>query len=212
MLFSIVQSTPPPPPAPPEAAATLRDRDVDLVQAMAAGDSEVALTRFYERFAGMVMAILLRMLGSRAEAEELLQEVFLELWRRTEQYDPRRASVATWVATIARSRALDALRARQRRGGGRHMPVEDVSMQAPAETRPDNQTASSLRSAAVHRALAQLSEPQREVLELSYFEGLSHREIAARLDQPVGTVKSRVLAAMKILRVALAPTREGRLS
>jgi RNA polymerase sigma-70 factor (ECF subfamily) len=219
MLFSILHTSTPPVGVPVAQAASASiasqhpgQADIELVRAMAAGDSGVALTRFYQRFAGTVMALLLRMLGSRAEAEELLQEVFIELWRRAGQYDPGRAAVSTWVVTIARSRALDALRARARRGGDMHLPAEDVSMAAPSETRPDQMIASSSRTEAVHRALAEISEPQREVLELSYFEGLSHSEIAERLSLPVGTVKSRILGAMKTLRTVLAPVHDGRIT
>lgn len=216
MLFSILHTSTPPAGVPvvpaPRAAAASPQGDAELVRAMAAGDSGAALTRFYERFAGAVMALLLRMLGSRAEAEELLQEVFMELWRRAGQYEPGRAAVSTWVITIARSRALDALRARARRGGDMHTPAEEMFMAAPTETRPDQMIASSLRSAAVHRALAEISDTQREVLELSYFEGLSHGEIAERLSLPVGTVKSRILGAMKTLRAVLAPVHEEKLT
>jgi RNA polymerase sigma-70 factor (ECF subfamily) len=225
MLFSILHTSTPPVGVPvAQASPSIASQpssqssgpsgqvDIEIVRAMAAGDSGAALTRFYQRFAGTVMALLLRMLGSRAEAEELLQEVFIELWRRAGQYDPGRAAVSTWVVTIARSRALDALRARARRGGDMHLSAEDVSMAAPSETRPDQMIASSSRNEAVHRALAEISEPQREVLELSYFEGLSHSEIAERLSLPVGTVKSRILGAMKTLRTVLAPVHDGRIT
>ena len=90
-----------------------------IVAAMAAGDSDRALTTFYELYASTVLALLMKMLGSRAEAEELLQEVFVELWRRAPQYDPARGNVVAWVITVARCRALDALRARARRYGNR---------------------------------------------------------------------------------------------
>lgn len=216
MLFSILHSTTPPIGVPVAQAASTSPAsqptpqgDIEIVRAMAAGDSGGALTKFYQRFAGTVMGLLVRMLGSRAESEELLQEVFIELWRRAAQYDPGRASVSTWVVTIARSRALDALRARARRGGDMHLQAEDISVAAPSEMRPDQMIASSSRSAAVHRALAEISAPQREVLELSYFEGLSHSEIAERLSLPVGTVKSRILGAMKTLRTVLAPVQDG---
>jgi RNA polymerase sigma-70 factor (ECF subfamily) len=171
---------------------------------MAGGDSKAALSDFYDRYSGIVMAVVLRILGSRAEAEELLQEVFIELWRRAPDYDTGRGAVTTWVVTIARSRALDALRARKRRGGDKHVPVEDTPMPAPAHQRPDEKAALSQRGEAVRTALGSLSEVQRTALELSYFSGLSHREIAEHLQIPVGTVKSRIIAAMKILRGTLA--------
>ena len=90
---------------------------VDLVEAMAGGDSGSPLSEFYALYSSTVLALLMKMLGSRAEAEEILQDVFVELWRRAPQYDRSRGSVVAWVVTVARSRALDALRARTRRHG-----------------------------------------------------------------------------------------------
>ena len=212
MVYTSRTRAPQPPGTSVSAANPATASDEELVRALATGDSGDALTHFYSRFSSMVMALLLRMLGSHAEAEELLQEIFVELWRRAPQYDRKRASVATWVVTITRSRALDALRARQRRGGDHHVSADDTVVEAPREMRPDAVTASNLRSAALHRALAQLSIEQRQALELSYFAGLSHGEIARELTIPVGTVKSRIISAMKVLRRALAPTHTGDLS
>ena len=190
------------------AVAADREADVRLVRAMCGPDAKSALGELYDRYSGIVMAVIMRILGSRAEAEELLQEVFIELWRRAPDYDANRGAVTTWVITIARSRALDALRARKRRGGDRHVAVDDTPMPAPSHQRPDEKASLSQRGQAVRTALDALSEPQRTALELSYFEGLSHREIAERLQIPVGTVKSRIISAMKVLRgalVAVAP-------
>ncbi|MEM9488765.1 MAG: sigma-70 family RNA polymerase sigma factor [Myxococcota bacterium] len=193
------------------SAALKGQEERALVAAMANGDSGAALSQFYSRFGGMVMALLQRILGSQAEAEELLQEVFLELWRRAPSYNPDRASVTTWVATVTRSRGIDALRARQRRGGGKHQPVEDLSMPAPTSDRPDEQLAVSQRSQRVRAALAELSTAQRQALELSYFGGMSHSEIATHINIPIGTVKSRIISGMKVLRAVLAhsPTDGG---
>ena len=182
-----------------------RDRDAELVAAMAAGDREGALTEFYERYSGRVMALLVKMLRSRAIAEERLQDVFVELWRRAPQYDPRRASVSTWVITIARSRALDTLRARARRKSDAQIPSDDAQLAAPETDRPDQRAAEAMRRQRLAAALETLSDAQREVLELSYFRGLSHGEIAAELGLPLGTVKSRILGAMKALRKILDP-------
>lgn len=182
-----------------------RDRDAELVAAMAGGDREGALAEFYQRYAGRVMALLVKMLGSRAIAEERLQDVFVELWRRAPQYDRGRASVSTWVITIARSRALDTLRARARRRSDAQVPSDDAQLAAPDSDRPDERAAEAMRRQRLAAALATLSDDQRAVLELSYFRGLSHGEIAAELDLPLGTVKSRILGAMKALRKVLAP-------
>lgn len=191
------------------AMARNREREAALVKAMAGGDSGKSLQEFYDLYSGVAMALLLRILKTRAEAEELLQEVFVELWRRAPQYDPKRASVSTWVTTIARSRALDALRARKRRHRDQQVPTEDVSIPAPSEDQPDVQAAKSQRSEAVHKAMEELTAEQREVLEYSYFRGLSHSEIAGELQIPVGTVKSRILAAMKVLRAAMKTAKEA---
>jgi RNA polymerase sigma-70 factor (ECF subfamily) len=169
---------------------------------MAAGDTGAALEAFYQRFAGLVLAVANRILSSRAEAEEVLQEIFFELWRRAPQYDRERASVTTWVLTIARSRSLDARRARARRPSG--AGEETHHPPAPDEERPDERALARQRSAAVRSAMTRLTAEQRQAVEMAYFDGLSHSEIAALLRLPLGTVKSRILSAMKLLRGGLA--------
>jgi RNA polymerase sigma-70 factor (ECF subfamily) len=176
---------------------------------MAAGDKDEALAAFYGRFSGLVMALLVRILKRQAEAEELMQDVFLELWRRAPQYDPKRAAVSTWVTTIARSRALDLLRAKKRRHSDKQVPTEDAVLPAPVRDQPDELAAANQRGEAVREALGKLSDVQREVLELSYYSGLSHSEIADKLEIPLGTVKSRILAAMRVLRAEMETLRNG---
>lgn len=176
---------------------------VELVARMAAGDCEAALSAFYAQYASVVLALLTKMLGSRAEAEEILQEVFVELWRRATQYDASRGSVMAWVVTVARSRALDALRARTRRHGDRQLQLSERHVLGTEGGRPDVLVSSTRWHHALREAFQQLSEDQRAVLELSYFLGMSHGQIAETLNLPVGTVKSRILLGMRALRSML---------
>ncbi len=176
---------------------------VELVARMAAGDSGDALSSFYAQYGSIVLALLTKMLGSRAEAEETLQEVFVELWRRAPQYDAGKGSVMAWVVTVARSRALDALRARTRRHGDRQLQLSERHALGTEGGRPDVLVSSTRWHQALRQAFKQLSEDQRAVLELSYFLGMSHGEIADALKLPVGTVKSRILLGMRALRSML---------
>ena len=176
----------------------------ELVAAMAGGDSGAPLKEFYALYSSTVLALLMKMLGSRAEAEEILQDVFVELWRRAPQYDSSRAGVVAWVVTVARSRALDALRARKRRHGNDQMQFFSQK-HGPNTTggRPDVLVSSTRWHQALREAFKRLNEEQRSVLELSYFMGMSHGQIAETLNLPVGTVKSRILAGMRELRAML---------
>ncbi len=175
----------------------------DLVAAMAAGDSGRALSEFYQQYGSTVLALLTKMLGSRAEAEEILQEVFVELWRRAPEYDSSRGSVISWVVTVARSRALDALRARTRRHGDKQLQFSERHALGTDGGRPDVLVSSTRWHQALRQAFQRLSEDQRAVLELSYFLGMSHGQIAEAPNLPVGTVKSRILAGMRSLRTML---------
>lgn len=187
-----------------EAANATREHDARLVAQMAVGNSGAPLAEFYDRYAARVMAVLVKMLRSRAIAEERHQDVFLELWRRAPQYDRGRASVATWVMTIARSRALDTIRSQARRKAEARVPAEDANLAAPASSSPAEQTETAQRRRKLQAALATLSTEQASVLEMAYFRGLSHSEIALELELPLGTVKSRILGGMKVLRKTLA--------
>lgn len=182
---------------------------VDLVAAMATGECGPPLSAFYEQYASTVLALLTKMLGSHADAEEVLQEVFVELWRRSPQYDASRGSVIAWVVTVARSRALDALRARTRRHAHRQVPLNERDALVTAGGRPDRLVSSTRWHRALRQAFQRLDEDQRAVLELSYFLGMSHGEIAEALNLPVGTVKSRILAGMRELRAMLPIIHQG---
>ena len=162
-----------------------------LLGRLVSGD-QAALGELYDLHAGLVNALALRILRDRAEAEEVVQEVFVQVWRQAARFDPERGSAQAWLCTIARTRALDRLR---RRTSRREDPVES----APVPTgRPPHEDALTVR-----RALAGLPDDQRRALELAYYEGLTQSEIAERLSQPLGTIKTRIRTALLRLREAL---------
>jgi RNA polymerase sigma-70 factor (ECF subfamily) len=178
--------------------------DEQLVRAAAAGDRD-ALGALYDRFAPSMLAVAQRILGGRREAEDVVQDVFLEAWHRARYYDRERGTVRTWLMLRLRSRALDRLRSAKRTAG---VSLDDAgalqqpSAQDDVAAGPDGQV--------LHRALAELPDEQRAVLELGYFSGYTCAEIAARLELPVGTVKSRMSRAVAQLRTQLSPGEEER--
>ncbi len=173
------------------------DTDEALVAAMAAGDRE-ALGRLYDRYAPLLLAVGHQLLAARREAEDLVHDVLIEAWRHAKEYDPQRGSVRTWLVMRTRCRALD-----RRRSAAVSRTVALETDQLPQAAGDEDPALASDR-AAVRRALASLPEEQRRVIELGYFEGLSSSEIAERLATPIGTVKSRVAAALAKLRGVLA--------
>jgi RNA polymerase sigma-70 factor (ECF subfamily) len=182
------------------------DADAELIRSVAKGD-RVALAQLYDRFAPILMAVAARILGERREAEDLLHDVFLEVWRQAADYDAARGSVRAWIMIRLRSRAIDR---RKSAAVARAVPLEpEEHIDERSAENEDPQLGPD--RASVRRALAALPEEQRTVLELGYFEGLSSSEIAARIDAPVGTVKSRVAAALAKLRAGLLePARAAR--
>ena len=182
--------------------------DVLLVRRVDKGDTE-ALRVLYERYGGVVFGMTYRLLGDRNAAEECTQDVFVSVWRASGSYEPGRAAVSTWLLTIARNRAIDATRRRAARPVDPH---EDVWA---TEQAPDTADLLSRADEAIRvgAAMAELPSAQREALTLAYFDGLSHAEIAERLDLPIGTVKGRIRLALDRLRAiahdyALGPETE----
>lgn len=184
----------------PEAA----DASARLLRDIAGGNRE-AFTRFYDRHASLVYTVALRLLRAPADAQELLQDVFLQVWRTAERYDAARGNPEAWLMTLTRSRGIDFLRSRRRKEG-RLVLYEDVSQAETAETAVPARSRAERESAwAVQGALERLAVPQREVLQLAYFDGLTQSEIAQRLALPLGTVKTRMRAGLKVLRELFAP-------
>jgi len=186
-----------------------RDDPVRLIHQIANRNRE-AFARFYDRFAPLAFTLAVRILRDRAAAEDLLQETFFQLWNQAANYSQERGSPEAWVITITRSRAIDKLRSIRRRD------KSFISMEGPPGKQYDDKvegsaTASDARIM-VNSALAQLAESQRKVLELAYFEGLTQSEIAAKLKEPLGTVKTRMRAALERLRGLLGAKAGGEAS
>ncbi len=177
--------------------------DPKLMAQVVKGDHQ-AFSRLYDQSSSPLYTLALRILGNRDEAAELLQDIYLEVWKKVARYDVGRGTPMAWLVMLTRSRALDRLRARASKA---RTIVESMDLSTPQV--PDQspgpleiQADLELRNA-VSKALAELPEAQQQALELAYYEGLSHTEIAARLNQPVGTIKTRIKLGMNKLRTAL---------
>jgi RNA polymerase sigma-70 factor (ECF subfamily) len=169
-----------------------------LIRRVAAGDRD-AFGRFYDRYAPLVYPLVLRIVRDRADAADVLQEVFWEAWQGATTYDPARGTPEAWMITRARTRAIDRVRAVRRRGETFAPPLDEGLATAPADAGGDAATRAVDRGI-VGAALAQLPLAQREAIELAYYAGLTQTEIAARLQQPLGTIKTRIRLGLERLR------------
>lgn len=201
---------PPRPPAPhtegmelsqPQAASLI---DSELVARVAKGDQQ-AFETLYDQSSSLLFTLAMRILGDREDATELLQEVYLEVWRKGVRYDPARGTPIAWLVTLTRSRGIDRLRSRASKGHGRTDSMERTGATAlPDENAGPFEAAADLElRRVVTKALSELPEAQQQALELAYYEGLSHSEIAERLNQPVGTIKTRIKLGMSKLKTVL---------
>jgi RNA polymerase sigma-70 factor, ECF subfamily len=168
-----------------------------LIRRMALGDSE-AFAQFYDRYAALAFALILRIVRDRTDASEVLQDVFWEAWQAATAYDPTRGTPEAWVAIRARARAIDRVRSLRRRNEIFVAPAEEGLT---ADTGAGSNPGEGLEDRGLVRsALAQLSDVQREVIELAYYDGLTQTEIAQRTKQPLGTVKTRIRLGLERLR------------
>ncbi|MEI9954411.1 MAG: sigma-70 family RNA polymerase sigma factor [Pseudomonadota bacterium] len=183
-------------------SASAPESDEALVRAIATGDSQ-ALAALYDRHAPLMLGLARRIVLGKPEAEDIVHDVFVEAWRRAADYDENRGSVKAWLLLRTRSRAIDF---RKSAGVARTVPTGDGDWLARlADPRANDSEAPD--RARLRQLLSGLNDEQREVLLLGYFEGLSSSEIATRVGIPIGTVKSRVAAALSALRLALADQR-----
>jgi RNA polymerase sigma-70 factor (ECF subfamily) len=174
-----------------------------IIERMADG-SGTACGRFHSRYSTFLLALARRKLGDQAEAEDLVQDVLMQVWNQAERYRRDRGTVRAWVSTILSSRAIDRLRRRQRRARTLSMDVESGA--DPLEREATGGFGRLDASMVLEAALKDLPVEQRRALELSYLGGLSHSEVAESLESPLGTVKTRIRLGMKRLRQILAPT------
>jgi len=175
------------------------ERDLQCLTRLQAGDRR-ALEELYDRYTPLLYALALRILRSAADAEDVVQEVWVQVWKRLATYDPRRGSLAAWLVTVARTRALDKYRSLSSRTKA-ESKVDPDPVAPPVD--PSTSAAHRQLSEKVRGALGQLAPQQRQVLEVAYFDGLSQSEIAERLNAPLGTVKSWTRQALMRLRELL---------
>jgi RNA polymerase sigma-70 factor (ECF subfamily) len=170
--------------------------DASVIAAIRSGDAS-AMAVLYDRYSSLVYSVALRILGDSGLSEDVLQDVFMQLWRRPEMFDSSRGSLGPWLAVIARNRAIDALRKRR--------PENDVS-DVIISVEPDlaGEAERSRAMEKVRGALSTMPTAQRSALEMAFFEGLTHTEIAAKTGDPLGTIKTRIRAGLLALRKACA--------
>ena len=180
--------------------------DIVLLQLIAAGD-EAALDLLYELHSGLVYGLALHILRSISDAEEITQDVFLTLWVKAKTFDPAKGSVPAWLSAIARNRAIDRLRSKRHKEQSQELPLEAAQLDIPENNPVSNSSNSptvdeNVRT--VRLALNRLSEPERKIIELAYFEGFTHSKLAVHLGWPLGTVKTRLRRAIIRVREMIA--------
>jgi len=181
---------------------------------VAEGDAD-ALAVLYDRHGTAVFSLCLRVLRDAEEAEEVLEDAFWQLWRRADRFDPTRGSALAYLLTLARSRAIDRMRARERRvrlQSEQPGPLlgESLLGASTLSASPLQESLALERRARVRLALAALPAAQREAVELAFLEGLSHPEISARLGEPLGTIKTRIRSGLLRMRDTLRDATEGK--
>ena len=170
--------------------------EASLVWAIRSGD-ESAMAALYDRYSSLVYAVALRVLGDTGAAEDVLQEVFMQLWRNPAAFDSSRGNLGAWLGVITRNRAIDGLRRRHP-----ETDIADVVVSVEPDMAGDAERARAMET--VRGTLGGMPAPQRSALEMAYFEGLTHTEIATKTGEPLGTVKTRIRTGLQALRKAFA--------
>ena len=166
--------------------------DATLVSAIRSGDG-AAMAQLYERYSSIVYSVALRVLGDTGAAEDILQDVFIQLWRNPDAFDATRGSLGGWLAVITRNRAIDSLRKRRP-----ETDIDDIVV----SIEPDLARGAEWSRAVdkIRGMLGSMAPPQRAALEMAFFEGLTHSEIAGRTGEPLGTIKTRIRSGLQGLR------------
>ena len=196
------------PVTPPQSADASAADDVSLIQRVRAGDQR-ALAALYDRWASLLYAVAFRFLRDPDEAEDMVEATFWQAWRQADRYEPVRGAVSTWLSMICHSRALERARAIRAFGAERQASLRAEMERAARPRDPARDAEGAERRARIRSALDQLPPEQREAVELAYYRGLSHTEIAEHTGQPLGTIKTRIRLAMQKLKSKLAMLRES---
>lgn len=170
--------------------------DAQLVVAVAQGEQQ-ALAELYRRHGGATLALASRLLNDRSSAQDVVQEVFIHLWNQPQQFDANRGALRSWLMMKAHTKAVDALRSSQSRSNREHREINDRSA---GSYDLELQVWDLAVADRVKCALSELSETERRAVDLAYFGGYSYREVAEILDQPEGTIKSRIRSGLKVMR------------
>jgi len=170
--------------------------DTRLIARIRAGD-QGAMSELYDRYSSVVYGVALRVLQDAAAAEDILQDIFLQLWRRPDAFDGSRGSMVAWLAVIARHRAIDRLRKRRP-----ETDIEEVVIAGTTDLRDEAERTLVIEK--VRSALGEMNEDQRKALEMAYFQGLTHSEIAEKTGEPLGTIKTRIRSGLQALRARFA--------
>jgi len=176
--------------------------DEQLMLRVAQGDRS-AFEALYDRFAAPLYSLALKMLANAAEAQDLLQEVFLSIWNKAPTFRAARGTAFSWVVSQLRNRAIDRLRARRRHGELMEANAPDLEPTGSDVSSSAHQVDAGERAREVRSAMGQLSDEQRQVLRMAFFEGLTQVEIAEKLEEPLGTIKARAHRGMARLRIIL---------
>jgi len=185
----------------PSSLDVQRDQDIRLMRRVAQQD-ESALEALYERYSGPLFSLIFKMLNNNQEAEEVLQDAFVRIWKRADRYDPARSAFFTWAVQITRNLCIDRLRSRHKITLFEdHLEGREIVRDNEEDSR--RRLIRRERSEQVRKKLDQLPENQRVCIELAFFKGLTHHEIAAQLEEPLGTIKARIRRGMQRMKIIM---------